>query len=181
MPRYPLIHRLLHWAVAAIVLWMLTTGAIFMFLEFEGTLATFGKATTDWLYKYHKSWGVVVLALMLARLAIRAANGKPDYVPPLPALERRVSTAVHHGLYAGLLAQPLLGWSATAAGGYPIEFFGYVLPGFLSKDEGLSAALYEVHAAVGSIILLLLLLHVAGALRHWLVIRDGVMSRMSLP
>ena len=77
--------------------------------------------------------------------------------------------------------RPAHSWAATAAGGFPIEFFGWILPGFLSKNEHLSETLYAVHGAIGAIIVLLALLHVTGALRHWLVIRDGVMTRMSLP
>ena len=181
MPRYPLIHRLLHWAVAVVVLGTLTVGMIFTFLEFEGTLATFGKATTDLLYKYHKSFGIVVLILMLARLAVRLAYGKPGYRPPIAGWERSVSTAVHASLYGLLLLQPILGWAATAAGGYPIQFFEWNLPGFLSKDEALSEVLYEVHGVGGWLILILAGLHIAAALRHWLVQRDQVMTRMTLP
>ncbi len=181
MPRYPLIHRLLHWVVAVIVAFMLAVGFTFLFLTFDGVLATFGQETTNLLYKYHKSFGVVILGLMVLRLAMRTAGGKPPYRPPLDAMERRLSAAVHGGLYAALIVQPLLGWAATAAGGYPIEFFGAVLPGFLSKDPALSTSLYAAHAVVGWVILVLVGLHVAGALRHWLLIRDGVMSRMSLP
>jgi cytochrome b561 len=181
MPRYPLIHRILHWAVAIIVLWQAGVGLVFMFLEFEGTLATFGQPWTDRLYTYHKTFGIVVLVLMLARLGIRLAIGRPDYRPPITTSERRLSGWVHAGLYAGLIAQPIVGWAATAAGGYPVQFFGWVLPGFLSKNEDLSETLYEVHGTIGAIIVLLVLLHVAGALRHWLVLRDRVMTRMSLP
>ncbi len=181
MPRYPLIHRLLHWIVAVIVLGTLTVGMIFMFLGFEGTLARFGQATTDLLYKYHKTFGVVILGLMVLRLAIRLAAGKPEYCPPIAAWERSVSTAVHASLYALLILQPVVGWAATAAGGYPVQFFGWNLPGFLSKDEALSETLYGVHGFFGWLILLLVLVHVAGALRHWLIRRDQVMTRMALP
>ncbi len=181
MPRYPLIHRVLHWVLAVVVLGTLSVGMIFMFLEFEGTLATFGQATTDLLYTYHKTFGVMILGLMLLRLGIRMAIGKPEYKPPIAAWERSVSTAVHASLYALLILQPTVGWAATAAGGYPVQFFGWNLPGFLSKDEGLSATLYEVHGFFGWLILLLVLAHIAGALRHWLVKRDRVMARMALP
>lgn len=181
MPRYPLIHRVLHWLVAIIVLWQAGVGLTFMFLEFEGTLAAFGQPTTDFLYTYHKTFGIVVLVLMLVRLAIRLIIGRPEYRPPIKPFERRLSGAVHAGLYAGLIAQPIVGWAATAAGGFPVQFFGWVLPGFLAKDTGLSETLYAVHGAIGAAIVLLVLLHVAGALRHWLVLRDGVMTRMSLP
>ncbi len=181
MPRYSLIHRLLHWAIALIVLGMLSVGMIFMFLEFEGTVATFGQATTDLLYTYHKSFGIVVLILMLVRLAVRLANGKPEYRPPIEGWERAVSAAVHASLYALLILQPILGWAATAAGGFPVQFFAWNLPGFLAKDEALSETLYEVHGVVGWLILILVGVHVAGALRHWMVKRDQVMARMALP
>jgi cytochrome b561 len=181
MPRYPLIHRLLHWAVAVIAPAVLTVGMIFMFLEFEGTLAAFGKATTDLLYTYHKSFGIVVLILMTIRLVVRLAFGKPAYRPPIAGWERAVSTAVHASLYALLIAQPMLGWAATAAGGFPVQFFAWNLPGLLAKDEALSRTLYGVHGLFGWLILILVGLHVAGALRHWLVKRDGVMTRMALP
>lgn len=181
MPRYPLIHRLLHWTIAVIVLGTLPIGMIFMFLEFEGTLATFGQPTTDLLYTYHKSFGVLILLLMLIRLAVRLAFGKPDYRPPIAGWERAVSTAVHASLYALLILQPMLGWAATAAGGYPVQFFAWNLPGFLAKDEALSSTLYGVHGLAGWLILLLAGLHIAGALRHWLVKRDEVMTRMALP
>lgn len=180
MPRYPLIHRLLHWAVAVILLWQLAVGLTFLALSFEETLATFGKEMTDFLYLGHKSAGIVLLILMLARLAMRLTFGKPPYRPPLAPMERVLSSAVHIGLYIALIVQPLLGWAATAAGGFPIGFFGWTLPGFLPRDPPLGAALYAVHGAVGVIIILLIMLHVAGALRHWLILRDGVMRRMSL-
>lgn len=181
MPRYPLIHRILHWAVALIVLWQVTVGLAFLLLSFDETVATFGKAATDFLYKYHKSFGIVLLFLMLIRLGLRSAYGKPPYRPPLAPLERRLSSAVHTGLYLALIIQPLLGLAATSAGGFPIEFFGWVLPGFLAKNPDLGTTLYAVHGGVGIIIVVLALLHIAGALRHWLVLRDGVMKRMSLP
>jgi cytochrome b561 len=181
MPRYPLIHRLLHWAVAVIAPVVLTVGMIFMFLEFEGTLETFGQPATDLLYTYHKSFGIVILILMLLRLVVRLAHGKPAYRPPIAGWERAVSTAVHASLYALLILQPMLGWAATAAGGFPVQFFAWNLPGGLAKDEALSEALYGLHGLGGWLILILAGLHVAGALRHWLVKRDQVMTRMALP
>ena len=181
MPRYTLSHRVLHWVIAVLVLGTLTIGMIFFFLRFEGTLARFGQATTDLLYACHKTFGIVILGLMLLRLAIRVAAGRPGYCPPIAAWERRVSTAVHASLYALLICQPILGWAATAAGGFPVQFFGWTLPGFLAKDAALSATLYGVHGLVGWLILLLILVHVTGALRHWLIKRDGVMARMALP
>ncbi len=75
--------------------------------------------------------------------------------------------------------QPVVGWTATAAGGFPIEFFDATLPPILSKDEALSETLYGVHEVLGFTILALAALHASAALMHWLVRRDGVMQRMT--
>jgi len=179
-PRYPPIHRLIHWTVAVIALCLLAVGMTLGILRFDGVKETFGMEVTNLLYKYHKTFGVILLGLMTLRIVLRLALGAPDYDPPLPPFNKAASAAVHGLLYVALLVQPLLGWAATAAGGYPIEFFQSTLPGFLTKDPDLSKTLYSVHYAVGLSILALLALHVGAALMHWLVLRDNVMRRMSL-
>jgi cytochrome b561 len=83
-------------------------------------------------------------------------------------------------LYVALLAMPILGLLATAAGGYPVQFFEWTLPGLIGKDKALSDTLFWLHGLVGWVLLGLILLHVGAAMRHWLIKRDGVMARMSL-
>jgi cytochrome b561 len=87
---------------------------------------------------------------------------------------------VHGLLYVALLAQPILGWLATAAGGYPVQFFAWNLPGLIGKDKTLSETLFSLHGVVGWVLVGLLVLHIGGAMQHWLMKRDGVMQRMSL-
>ena len=178
--RYALIQRLLHWLIALLVLLALGVGMILGFLGFDGTQATFGEAVTNALYAGHKTFGVMILALMLLRLGIRLVLGAPPYQSPLTGFERVASRTVHALLYITLLAQPILGWLATAAGGYPVQFFGWNLPGLIGKDKGLSEALFLLHEVVGWALVGLLILHIGGAMQHWLIKRDGVMTRMSL-
>jgi len=178
--RYSLLQRLIHWAIAVVALGTRGVGFMLGFLGFDGVLAKFGQDSTNLIYKYHKSFGVLLLALMVLRLVVKKLSGRPDYVPPLAAWQRIASASVHGLLYVALLAQPLVGWAATAAGGYPIEFFGQLLPGFLSKDPELSKTFYGLHFLLGWAILGLIAVHVGAALMHWLVLRDGVMRRMSL-
>jgi cytochrome b561 len=71
-------------------------------------------------------------------------------------------------------------WAGTAAGGYPVEFFLWQLPGFIGKDEQLSEQLFLLHEWLSWIILALVALHVTGAMFHWKIKRDNVMKRMSL-
>ncbi len=178
--RYALIQRLLHWLIALLVLGALGIGMTLGFLGFDRVKETFGAEMTNALYTYHKTFGITILALMILRLALRLRLGAPPYRPPLGALERGASRSVHGLFYVALLVMPVIGWLATAAGGYPVQFFGWNLPGLVSKDEGLSETLFYLHGLVGWVILGLIVLHVAGATRHWLIKRDTVMARMSL-
>ncbi|HYN78751.1 MAG TPA: cytochrome b [Lamprocystis sp. (in: g-proteobacteria)] len=178
--RYALVQRLLHWLIVMLVLGVLGVGITLGFLGYDGVKETFGGEATNALFAYHKTGGVLILALMILRLALRVSLGAPPYRRPLAGFERIASRAVHGLFYVGLLAMPVIGWLATAAGGYPVEFFGWTLPGFIGKDQSLSETLFTVHGVVGWVILGLIVLHVAGAVRHWLIKRDGVMARMSL-
>ena len=156
--RYAFAQRLLHWLVAILVLGALAGGALLWAYGFEGLKASFGIEATNAIYKYHKTAGILVLGLMLIRLALRLLLGAPP--PP---------------------ATPVLGWAATAAGGFPVQFFELTLPGFVGENKALSETLFMLHGAVGLAIAALALLHIAAAMRHWLVLKDGVMNRIALP
>lgn len=176
--RYPLIQRALHWAIAAMVLGAIAVGLIFYFLDYRGTVETFGQATTNLLYKYHKTFGVLILIAMFIRVVEKIRLGRPDYETPLARHERIASAAVHGLLYVLLIAMPVTGWLATAASDFPVEFFNYRLPPLIGVDKELGALLYDVHGAMGFAILLLIVVHVAAALRHAIVKKDGVLQRM---
>ena len=178
--RYALVQRLLHWLIAVMVLALLGVGMIFSFLGFDGTKETFGGDVTNGLYTLHKTFGIIVLALMILRLGLRLALGAPPYPQPLTGFERAASRMVHGLFYVALLAMPILGWLATAAGGYPVQFFNMTLPGLIGKDKALGETLFWLHGLVGWLLLGLIVLHVSAAMMHWLVKRDGVMARMSL-
>lgn len=179
-PRYSLIQRLIHWAVAIIAICVLAVGFTLGLLGFDGVKDRFGMDVTNLLYKYHKTFGVVLLGLMTLRLILKRILGRPAHRPALARWQKAASEAVHGLLYVALLIQPVLGWAATATGGYPIEFFNWTLPKFLSKDPALSETLYGLHGGLGFVILMLIAVHVSAALMHWLVLRDNVMKRMSL-
>ena len=178
MPRYALSQRVLHWLIALMMLGTLAVGMIFAILEFEGTLETFGKDATNMLYKYHKTFGVIILAAMLVRIVVKLRLGKPDYATPLTRFEHIASNAVHGLFYLLIPIQAVLGWLATGASGYPVEFFNWKLPPILGKDKELGTLLYELHGIVGWLLLILVAVHIGAALKHAVLKRDGVLSRM---
>lgn len=177
-PRYGLAQRALHWIVAALVAGAFAGGQVIEEYGFEGLVAAFGQDLTNAIYAGHKSAGVLVLCLMALRLAVRLSGGKPAYDPPLPDWQRRAGDSAHAALYALLFAMPVLGWLATGAGGFPVQVFSLQLPPILAKDAELSKTLYELHGLVGSLIALIVVVHVGAAIWHGLVRKDGVFSRM---
>jgi cytochrome b561 len=180
MTRYNLTQRLLHWLIAVLVFALLAAGLTFWVLGYDGTVRLFGDDTTSLLYKYHKTFGILVLVLMVLRVSLRRASPPPDYDPPLGRRERVASRTVHLLLYLLLLGMPIGGWLATAAGGYPVQFFDWNLPGLVGKNEALSERLFLIHGIAGLALIGLLVVHIGAALRHWRR-RDGVMRRISLP
>jgi len=178
--RYTLAQRLLHWLIAVMVLAVLAVGLTFMALDYRGTVETFGKQATDALYKYHKTFGILLLALTILRLVLRLRYPAPPYRPPLTGFERFAASAVHALLYLMLIGIPIGGWIATAAGGYPVQFFDLSLPGFVGKNEALSETLFGLHGAAGLFLLFLILLHLGASIKH-LLKKDGVVHRISLP
>lgn len=175
---YP--HRVLHWLVAGAVLLALASGLIIGTVGYERTVTLVGNTLTNLLYTSHKTLGLTILLLMTLRIITRVAFVVPDHDPPLNAFERIVSTSVHHLLYLALVIMPLLGWVATASGGYPVEFFHWHLPALISERPALSDQLYIWHGRLGWAVLVLIVLHVTGALFHWRRKHDNVTKRMSL-
>ncbi len=164
--RYAPLQRIIHWLMAVIIFALLLGGMLIYFLGFQGVTDLLGPSLRDALYEYHKTFGLIVLLLMILRLFVRLEVGKPSYDPPITPFERLASAGVQYMLYLCLFAMPILGWLATDAMNYPVEFFSWDLPQFIAKDEAMGKALYEAHGWVGFGIIILLAMHIGGAVRH---------------
>ena len=167
--------KALHWIVAGLVLAMLPLGFAMVWL-----VSTLG--TKFALYQLHKSLGVLVWALVLARLAWRWLNPLVP-VPPadLEPWERVAAKLTHGGLYLLLLVLPVTGWimASTSPLGLPTLVFGlFTLPNGFGPDAALEGAMKLVHGGLALLVALLLALHVGAALHHHFVRRDGVLARM---
>jgi len=178
--RYTFAQRSLHWVIALLVFGLLAVGLTFMALGYDGTKELFGNDMTNDLYKYHKSFGILLLLLMILRVALRKASPPPPYDPPLTGPERLIGGGTHLLLYLLLIGMPIAGALATMLGGYPVQFFNWELPAFLAKNEALSKQLFTAHGIAGLVVLALLVLHIGAAIKHW-KLKDGIMRRISLP
>ncbi len=163
--------KFLHWAVAACVLTTIPVAFAMNNLG-EGPVP-------DFLYNFHKSLGVLILVLMIARISNRLINGAPAPYPGLEPWERAASSAVHGLLYVLLIAMPLVGWAANSAYGAATPFFGlFNVPPILPKNEPLSDILFMLHRYTGWVVAALAAAHIAGGLKHLVISRDGVLQRM---
>ncbi|WP_181704269.1 cytochrome b [Chthonobacter albigriseus] len=167
--RYRPTARLLHWAVAALVLGVWPVGFVIKFVKDD---------FKNGFYFLHEGFGFLVLWLMLARLLFRLVWPPPPEVP-MPAIFARTAAVVHALLYVALIAQPLLGFLMTNAFGFPFHWFGLVeVWSPVGKDEALGAVLKQAHIVVGYSILVLFALHLGGVLFHHVLRRDATLYRM---
>lgn len=130
-------------------------------------------------FNLHKSIGLTILALMMVRLAWRVTHPAPA-LPEMPRWQTWLARSTHVALYAALLIQPFAGYLGSVFSGYPVKYFGMTLPAWGVRHEGLKDFLSIVHLCTSFAIATLVLLHVAGAAKHALVERDGLLARMGL-
>ena len=179
--RHPVGLRFIHWLTALVMIWMLGSGLLLGFLGFSGVREIFGGDITGLISKYHKTCGVIILGLVALRLMTKYTRPRPAGLETLPAAQRLIAGAVHVMLYLLLIGMPVVGWMATAAGGFPVEFFNMTLPGLIGKDRDLSVLLFDLHWYGGWAFVVLIGMHAGAGLFHRFIKRDGVFRRISLP
>ena len=168
--RYSSGSKFFHWTVATIVILMLSVS---FFLEdlperYEGLG-----------YMLHKSFGLTVLGLMIVRLIWLQYSGKPALPATVPRWQRFVARTVQYGLYLLLFAMPLSGWvMSVAANRVPTFFALFPLPLPIAPNKYLAEVAEEIHTTIVWILIALIVLHIAGALKHYFMDKDKVVQRM---
>ena len=163
--------RLLHWIMAVLILAMLFVG-VAMVATVSHSHAT--------LIALHRPLCVALLVLALIRVAVRLKNGSPALPDDMPALQRFAARASHLVLYGLFIAMPLIGWAMLSAGGYPVTLFGaWHLPAIVPQNVDLFALLRAMHTWLAFALFATVLAHIAAALFHGLIRRDGVFSSMA--
>jgi cytochrome b561 len=169
--RFTLLQRILHWLMALCILAMLFIGV--------GMVSTvMPKYLT--LVSIHKPLGIAILVLALLRLAVRLRSGAPSLPVDLPEPMKLAAYLSHYAFYILMIGMPLIGWGMLSAAAYPVVLFGAVhLPAILPQSDSLHTLLWNAHFYFAFAFFALILLHVAAALFHALVRRDGVFEAMA--
>ena len=130
-------------------------------------------------FSWHKWTGVTIFMLALARVAWRLTHGAPAMPADMPAWQQRAAAATHVLLYALIVVIPVTGWLYSSASGVPTVYLGLLqLPDLVTRDKALGDQLRLVHVGLNYIMLVLIIVHAAAAVKHHWVDRDDVLRRM---
>lgn len=161
LERYSAVAIWLHWIIAL----LLVTN---LFLGFQHE--AFGKPAEAWLMFYHKAIGISVFALTLFRLGWRLGHRPPPLDASVTPWERRLAHSIHALFYVALVAIPLTGWLLSSSSGRPTNWFGLfsIPPLPVSRSDDAHDLFEEAHELLAFLSIGLILLHLAGALKHHL-------------
>jgi cytochrome b561 len=163
----------LHWLIAALVIFQFAWGWWMQDIPKQPV----GPRVDA--FNLHKSIGMTIFALMVVRILWRIVHSPPP-LPRMPQWQARVALANHALLYAALVIQPLVGYLGSEFSGFPVKFFGLMLPGWAGKNVAMKDPMSTIHLATSWVIAAAVLLHVAAALKHALVDRNRLLARMGI-
>jgi cytochrome b561 len=173
--RYRRSARLLHWSMAALVLAMIPAGVVMVQPGLDRSLQ-------NALFLFHKNVGVLMLLLVVLRLGVRVWSPPAALPDATPGWQRRMAGLSHLTLYTLLVAMPVAGYVRVKAGGFPIETLDWLgVPSLVPRSDALAEVAKTIHYGAGLVLAAFIALHIAAAVYHAAVRRDGVMARMWPP
>lgn len=163
---------LLHWAMAVLIFSQLALGWWLVLSHPDGAGARPNAA------HLHRTIGFLLGALLVFRVAWRLQHQTP--LPPrtMPEWQATVAKMTHMALYLLMLMMPLSGFLAASFGPGPFQMLGVTLPNWAGSDREVHDFFTGLHFATAMLLSVLVAVHVIAALKHWLIDRDQVMSRM---
>lgn len=177
--RYASVAIALHWTIALAIIVMLWLG---------WNMHDADHRPVEWMFQLHKSIGITILTLTIARIIWRLMNPPPPLPDGMKPLEKTASHATHIGLYVLMIAMPLTGWVMVSVSPFSIATVLYGttgwphLPGLpdlaLESRENIYPFVVTIHESLARLMAGLAILHVAGAIKHEISDEEGVLKRM---
>ena len=190
--KYTNVAIVLHWLIGIAILFMFVLGWFMTELPketpktnsfdiFNLGLITWGveeeQSQRSFYFNLHKSVGLSLLMLIVLRMYWRFTHRPPAFLNSMKLWEKHLAKATHHSLYLLMFLIPLSGIIMSAGSKYGIKWFGIkIIPGF--DDKAIRELFYEFHEIFGLLLLLILILHILGAVKHSIVDKDGTLRRM---
>lgn len=179
--RYSSVAVALHWLIALCIAGLIVVAKV------AHSLAEDDPLRFD-LIQWHKSFGIAVLLLVFFRIAWRLTHKPPALPPHMGLLERLAAMLGHLGLYALMLAMPLTGWALVSASPLNLatELFGLIpwphIPWLevISDRDVWEYRFYTLHYWLANALIALVAVHVLAALRHQWLLKDRLLTRMTI-
>jgi cytochrome b561 len=166
--------RHFHWWTVALLAIQVPVG---FYMVYRGSVTNFD-ALTNTLYSSHKSLGLVILALVIARLVYRFSHGAPTDEPTIEWWQKAAAHANHWSLYLLLILVPIVGWLGISLYGAR-EVFGIMsIPPLAAQDQAAAEGVLLLHKSLAYLTVALIGMHVGAALFHYIIRKDGVLARM---
>lgn len=159
----------LHWTIAVLIIGNALGGILSEMVD---------DAAAAGIMSVHKSIGLTVLVLSLARLGWRLTHGFPRFPESTSRWDAVAARATHVAFYVLMIAVPLAGWIMVSGGARPLEWFGLFDWPKLPVSRATAGVAHDAHVLLAFTTVGLVVLHVAGALKHHFVDRDDVLARM---
>jgi cytochrome b561 len=174
-------HRLaiaLHWVMALAFFAMLGSGLAMVHLELEQSLKFR-------MFQWHKSLGVLLLIAALLRLTIKLSTKQPALPETMKPIEKKAAKVGHWAFYGWMFALPIAGWVMVSASPYglPTIVFGWFewphVPG-IAAHETIEEFAEEVHAWLAYGFIVLIGMHIAAVVKHWVIEKENLLPRMGV-
>jgi cytochrome b561 len=172
--RYDRIAVVLHWVVALLIIALIATGWYMVGIP---------KKTPDrgLFFNLHKSLGIVTAMFIVMLIVWRIRHVAPPFLAAMPRWERMAAKLNHRLFYGLMVLATLTGYLTSSFSGFGPKVFGIALPHWGWDDALLRGNFATMHRVSALIFAVLIAIHIAGALKHLLVDKDGVFQRMLPP
>ena len=168
--------RHFHWWTVALLAIQVPLG---LYMTYRGNALNIWDELTNALYSSHKTLGLVILVLVVARLVYRLVHGAPADEPTITWWQKAASHATHWSLYLLLILVPLVGWLGISFYGARQVFGLATIPALAGEDPQAWEVARLVHRYLAYLTVALAAMHVGAAVvLHYLIRGDGVLARM---
>ncbi len=168
--RYSAGSKFFHWLMAIVVIGM---------LSFSFFLDDLPETYQSVAYMLHKSVGLTVLFLMFARFFWIQYCGKPALPSTVPGWQKIMSRIMQYSLYVLLISMAMCGWLMSVAAERVPTYFGMfrmTLP--IAPNKAFAKLMDQSHKTIAWVLIVIIVLHVAGAIKHHFIDKDNVLKRM---
>lgn len=168
---YGFVSKLFHWLSAVIIISLISAGFL---------MTSMPPSDEKWqIYFLHKSFGVLMLVLVLFRIVWRNLSKKANINSGDSTFKKATMLFVHYLMYMCMLLLPLSGILMSRSGGFDINVLGiFTIPAYKTKNPELAKLFNASHEMIAIVLSVLIFIHVAAAIYHQFILKDKTLSRM---